>query len=135
MLVGADGGNSVVRRHLVPEVGLVDSDLCGAMGRTPATDRFHGSVPGRGTMVKGSGVTLMLGRMQFDREPSEAAAELAPGLAMPYRDSYVQVGAAVPPEHRRPPAGAAPSRTRGSWCWSSSTAGIPTCGTWCAPPT
>ena len=99
VLVGADGGNSVVRRHLVPEVGLVDSDLCGAMGRTPITDRFLRLVPGRGTMVKGPGVTLMLGRMQFGREPSEAAAELAPGLDMPYRDSYVRWVLLVPPEH------------------------------------
>ncbi|MFC5834020.1 FAD-dependent oxidoreductase [Nonomuraea insulae] len=99
VLVGADGGNSVVRRHLVPEVGLVDADLCGAMGRTPITDRFLELVPGRGTMVKGPGVTLMLGRMQFGREPSAAAAELAPGLDMPYRDSYVRWVLLVPPDH------------------------------------
>jgi 2-polyprenyl-6-methoxyphenol hydroxylase-like FAD-dependent oxidoreductase len=99
VLVGADGGNSVVRRHLVPEVGLVDSDLCGAMGRTPITDRFLRLVPGRGTMVKGPEVTLMLGRMQFDREPSAAAAELVPGLDMPYRDSYVRWVLLVPPGH------------------------------------
>jgi 2-polyprenyl-6-methoxyphenol hydroxylase-like FAD-dependent oxidoreductase len=99
VLVGADGGNSVVRRRLVPEVGLVDADLCGAMGRTPMTDRFLRLVPGRGTMVKGPGVTLMLGRMQFDREPSAAAAELAPGLDLPYRASYVRWVLLVPPDH------------------------------------
>ncbi|MEU8148221.1 NAD(P)/FAD-dependent oxidoreductase [Nonomuraea sp. NPDC048901] len=99
VLVGADGGNSVVRRHLVPEVGLVDADLCGAMGRTTITDRFLRLVPGRGTMVKGPGITLMLGRMQFDREPSAAAAELVPGLEMPHRDSYVRWVLLVPPEH------------------------------------
>ncbi|GAA4626385.1 FAD-dependent monooxygenase [Actinoallomurus vinaceus] len=99
VLVGADGGNSVVRRQLVPEVRLVDSDLCGAMGRTSLTDRFLRLVPGRGTMVRGPEVTLMLGRMQFDREPSEAAAELAPELPMPYRDSYVRWVLMVPPEH------------------------------------
>lgn len=107
VLVGADGGNSVVRRHLVPEVGLVDSGLCGAMGRTPITDRFLRLVPGRGTMVRGPGITLMLGRMQFGREPSEAAAELAPGLDMPYRDSYVRWVLMVPPEH---PAATDPGR-------------------------
>ncbi|MEV6157625.1 NAD(P)/FAD-dependent oxidoreductase [Nonomuraea sp. NPDC052129] len=99
VLVGADGGNSVVRRHLTPEVELVDADLCGAMGRTTITDRFLRLVPGRGTMVKGPGITLMLGRMQFDREPSAAAAELVPGLEMPYRDSYVRWVLLVPPEH------------------------------------
>ncbi|MEW9534231.1 FAD-dependent oxidoreductase [Microbispora sp. NPDC049125] len=109
VLVGADGGNSVVRRNLAPEVGLVDSDLCGAMGRTPVTDRFLRLVPGRGTMVKGPGITLMLGRMQFGREPSEAAAEIAPGLDMPYRDSYVRWVLLVPPEH---PAATDPGRAR-----------------------
>jgi 2-polyprenyl-6-methoxyphenol hydroxylase-like FAD-dependent oxidoreductase len=99
VLVGADGSNSVVRRHLVPEIELVDSDLCGAMGLTTITDRFLRLVPGRGTMVKGPGITLMLGRMQFDREPSAAAAELAPGLDMPYRDGYVRWVLLVPPEH------------------------------------
>jgi 2-polyprenyl-6-methoxyphenol hydroxylase-like FAD-dependent oxidoreductase len=99
VLVGADGANSVVRRHLLPEIGFVDADLCGAMGRTPVTDRFLELVPGRGTMVKGPGVTLMLGRMVFDREPSAAAADLAPGLDMPYRDSYVRWVMLVPPEH------------------------------------
>ncbi|WP_433183194.1 FAD-dependent oxidoreductase [Actinoallomurus sp. CA-150999] len=105
VIVGADGGNSAVRRHLAPEVRLVDSDLCGAMGRTPLTDRFLRLVPGRGTMVKGPEVTLMLGRMQFDREPSEAAAELAPELPMPHRESYVRWVLMVPPEH---PAAAGP---------------------------
>ncbi|MGW0803285.1 FAD-dependent oxidoreductase [Nonomuraea sp. NPDC002799] len=102
VLVGADGGNSAVRRHLVPEVRLVDADLCGAMGRIPMTDRFLRLVPGRGTMVKGPGVTLMLGRMQFGREPAAAAAELAPGLDMPHRDSYVRWVLLVPPDRPAP---------------------------------
>ncbi|MFB9627696.1 FAD-dependent oxidoreductase [Nonomuraea helvata] len=99
VLVGAEGSNSVVRRHVAPEVGYVDTDLSGAMGRTTITERFLELVPGRGTMVKGPGITLMLGRMQFGREPSEAAAELVPGLDMPYRDSYVRWVLIVPPEH------------------------------------
>ena len=107
VLVGADGGNSAVRRRLVPEVGLVDADLCGAMGRTPAEDRFLALVPGRGTMVKGPEITLMLGRMQFDREPSAAAADLVPGLPMPRRESYVRWVLLVPPDH---PAAATPGR-------------------------
>jgi 2-polyprenyl-6-methoxyphenol hydroxylase-like FAD-dependent oxidoreductase len=99
VLVGAEGGNSVVRRRVVPEVRLVDADLCGAMGRTPATDRFRRLVPGRGTMVKGPAVTLMLGRMDFDREPGDGAAELVPGLPVPRRESYVRWVLLVPPDH------------------------------------
>jgi hypothetical protein len=64
-------------------------------------------VPGRGTMVKGPGITVMPGRMQFDREPSEAAAELVPGLPMPRRESCVRWVLLVPPDH---PAAAAPSQ-------------------------
>jgi 2-polyprenyl-6-methoxyphenol hydroxylase-like FAD-dependent oxidoreductase len=107
VLVGADGGNSAVRRRLVPEIQLVDADLCGAMGRTPAADRFRRLVPGRGTMVKGPEITLMLGRMDFDREPSDAAAELVPGLPLPHRESYVRWVLLVPPDH---PAAAGPPR-------------------------
>lgn len=109
VLVGADGGNSVVRRHVAPEVRLVPADLCGAMGRTPITERFLRLVPGRGTMVKGPGLTLMLGRMQFGIEPSAAAAELAPDLDMPYRDSYVRWVLLMPPDH---PASADEGRDR-----------------------
>ncbi|MDN3354400.1 NAD(P)/FAD-dependent oxidoreductase [Actinomadura sp. DC4] len=105
VLVGADGGGSVVRRHLVPEVGLVAADLCGAMGRTPVTDRFLRLVPGRGTMVKGPGLTLMLGRMEFGTEPSAAAATLAPELDLPYRDGYVRWVLLVPPERPATPEG------------------------------
>ncbi|KAB8182729.1 FAD-dependent oxidoreductase [Microbispora catharanthi] len=107
VLVGADGGNSAVRRRLVPEVKLIDADLCGVMGRTPAADRFLALVPGRGTMVKGPGITLMLGRMQFGREPCEAAAELVPGLPMPRRESYVRWVLLLPPDH---PAATMPGR-------------------------
>ncbi|HEX4212223.1 MAG TPA: NAD(P)/FAD-dependent oxidoreductase [Candidatus Dormibacteraeota bacterium] len=107
VLIGADGSHSAVRRHLLPEMRLVESDLCGAMGRTPTTERFLRLVPGRGTMVRGPGMTLMLGRMQFDREPSEAAAELAPELDMPRRESYVRWVLMVPPGH---PAAAGPGR-------------------------
>ncbi|GLY77418.1 monooxygenase [Actinoallomurus iriomotensis] len=99
VLVGADGGNSAVRRRLVPEVGLADADLCGAMGRTTLTERFLRLVPGRGTMVRGPGITLMLGPMRFGREPSAAAAELSPGLDLPYRDDYVRWVLLVPPGH------------------------------------
>jgi 2-polyprenyl-6-methoxyphenol hydroxylase-like FAD-dependent oxidoreductase len=106
LLVGADGGGSAVRRRLVPEVGLADSDLCGVMGRTPATDRFLRLVPGRGTMVKGPATTLMLGSMRFGREPSAAAAELVPGLDLPQRDDYVRWVLFVPPAH--PAAGGPP---------------------------
>lgn len=97
VLVGADGGNSVVRRRLLPEIGLEQTDLGGAMGRTPLTERFRALVPGRGTMIKGPDATLMLGRMEFARPPAEAAADLAPDVRLPARGSYIRWVLMVPP--------------------------------------
>lgn len=99
LLIGAEGGGSAVRGTLLPEIGMEESPLGGLMGRTPMTDRFRRLVPGRGTMVKGADVTLMLGRMEFAREPSAAAADLAPDVRMPHRDSYVRWVLMIPPEH------------------------------------
>jgi 2-polyprenyl-6-methoxyphenol hydroxylase-like FAD-dependent oxidoreductase len=99
VLVGADGGGSAVRRQLLPHIGLEESPLGGVMGRTSITDQFRRLVPGRGTMIKGGGVTLMLGRMEFGREPSEAAADLAPDARMPHRDGYVRWVLMLPPDH------------------------------------
>ena len=99
ILVGAEGGGSAVRRTLLPEIGMEESPLGGLMGRTPMTERFRRLVPGRGTMIKGPDATLMLGRMEFAREPSAAAAGLAPDVRMPHRDSYVRWVLMLPPEH------------------------------------
>lgn len=99
VLVGADGGNSATRRRLLPDIGLERTGLGGAMGRTPLTGRFRRLVPGRGTMIKGPGATLMLGRMEFARPPAEAAAELAPDVRLPDRGSYVRWVLMVPPDH------------------------------------
>lgn len=99
VLVGADGGGSAVRRQLLPHIGAEESELGGVMGRTPLTERFRRLVPGRGTMIKGPGVTLMLGRMEFARPPVEAAAELAPEVSLPARKSYIRWVLMVPPDH------------------------------------
>lgn len=114
VLVGADGGGSAVRRQLLPGVRLVESDLCGALGRTTLTERFAHLVPGAGTMVKGRGTTLMLGRMPFPRPPAEAAAELAPDVALPAAESYLRWVLLVPSDHpaARPGSAARPGAER-----------------------
>ncbi|WP_163512352.1 FAD-dependent oxidoreductase [Fodinicola acaciae] len=94
VLVGADGGFSAVRRLLLPHVGFQTADLGGAMGRTQLTDQFRRLVHGRGTMVKGPGITLMLGRMEFRTPPGK--------LGLPPTDSYVRWVMLIPPDH---PAG------------------------------
>jgi 2-polyprenyl-6-methoxyphenol hydroxylase-like FAD-dependent oxidoreductase len=110
VLVGADGGGSTVRARLLPDVRLVESDLCGALGRTVLTDRFAALVPGASTMVRGDGATLMLGPMRFRRPPAEAAAELAPDVRLPATPSYVRWVTLVPPDHPLGRPGAAAGR-------------------------
>lgn len=94
VLVGADGGFSAVRRLLLPHIGFETSQLGGAMGRTPLTEQFRRLVHGRGTMVKGPNITVMLGRMEFRTPPGK--------LGLPPTDSYVRWVMLIPPDH---PAG------------------------------
>ncbi|WP_163572289.1 FAD-dependent oxidoreductase [Fodinicola feengrottensis] len=91
VLIGADGGHSVVRQLLLPHFGFVSADLCGAMGRTPLTERFRRLVYGRGTMVKGPHLNLMLGRMEFANAPGP--------LGLPPTSSYVRWVLLMPPDH------------------------------------
>jgi 2-polyprenyl-6-methoxyphenol hydroxylase-like FAD-dependent oxidoreductase len=93
VLVGADGGFSAVRARLLPEIGFVPSDLTGAMGRTPLTEQFRRMVYGRGTMIKGPHLTLMLGRMEFRTLPADASPTLPPTT------SYVRWVLLLPPNH------------------------------------
>lgn len=106
VVVGADGSHSAVRGQLRPEVRLVPADLTGALGRTPLTERFRPLVPGRGTMIKGPGVTLMLGRMEFATPPADASPRL------PATASYIRWVLLVPPEHPAARADAAPRDAR-----------------------
>lgn len=93
VLVGADGGFSAVRTQLKPEIGYLPSDLTGAMGRTPLTEQFRKMVSGRGTMIKGPHLTLMLGRMEFRTLPVDVSP------ALPPTTSYVRWVLLLPPNH------------------------------------
>ncbi|MDH6124136.1 NAD(P)/FAD-dependent oxidoreductase [Kitasatospora sp. GP82] len=90
LLVGADGVGSPVRRQLLPHAEVVALDGRAVLGRTPLTDRFARLVPGFGTIVRGSEVSVLLGRMEFRRPPHLAAAELAPDVELPAAGSYVR---------------------------------------------
>ncbi|WP_031071750.1 FAD-dependent oxidoreductase [Streptomyces sp. NRRL WC-3742] len=96
LLVGADGGNSPVRRQLLPEAEVVALDGRGLLGRTPLTERFADLVPGFGTVVAGPEVRMLLGKMEFRRPPHLAAAELAPDVELPETGSYVRWVAFLP---------------------------------------
>ncbi|GAA2228761.1 FAD-dependent monooxygenase [Kitasatospora cystarginea] len=101
LLVGADGGNSPVRRQLLPDAEVVTLDGNGLLGRTPLTERFAGLVPGFGTVVHGPEVRMLLGKMEFRRPPHLVAAELAPDVELPETGSYLR-WAAFLPEYIRP---------------------------------
>ncbi|MFI9361459.1 FAD-dependent oxidoreductase [Kitasatospora sp. NPDC053057] len=96
LLVGADGVGSAVRRQLLPgaEVAAVPGNAL--LGRTPLTERLATLVPGAGTLVRGSGLSLLIGRMEFRRPPRLAAAELAPDVELPDADSYLRWVAMLP---------------------------------------
>ena len=89
VLVGADGMGSTVRRQLLPQIGVHDLPVYGAIGRTPIAG-FEHLVPGWSTMVTTKEVQLMLGLMVFQRPPVEAAAELAPDVTLPDTPSYIR---------------------------------------------
>ncbi|MFE6685160.1 FAD-dependent oxidoreductase [Streptomyces sp. NPDC057743] len=89
VLVGADGINSAVRARLV-DVAPTDTGVRCVIGRTALDERFARLVPGLGTIVSGGGASLMLGLMQFRRQPHEAAAELAPEVSLPDDGDYLR---------------------------------------------
>ncbi|AZQ70141.1 FAD-dependent monooxygenase [Streptomyces luteoverticillatus] len=97
LLVGADGINSAVRARLAPDVRPHDTGVRFVIGRTPLTDRFAGLVPGFGTRVVDRDVSMLLGLMRFRRPPRGAAAELAPGLALPGTADYLRWAMLLPP--------------------------------------
>lgn len=98
LVVGADGMGSTVRRLLLPDVEVRDLGRYGGIGRTPLTERFADLVPGWSTMVSAPDVQLMLGKMPFRRPPREAAAALAPEVALPDTPSYLRWVMLLPPE-------------------------------------
>ncbi len=89
VLVGADGAGSTVRRQLLPQIGIHDLPVYGAIGRTELAG-FEHLIPGWSTMVSTKNVQLMLGKMKFRRPPVQAAAELAPDVTLPDTPSYIR---------------------------------------------
>ncbi|WP_155981841.1 NAD(P)/FAD-dependent oxidoreductase [Nocardia sp. BMG111209] len=105
VVVGADGMGSAVRRRLVPSIRIRTMDRVGAIGRTPLTERFAALVPGWSTMVNAPDRQLFLGTMKFRRPPAEAAADLAPDVALPDTGSYLRWVMLIPAEFATAAAG------------------------------
>jgi 2-polyprenyl-6-methoxyphenol hydroxylase-like FAD-dependent oxidoreductase len=98
LLVGADGVGSAVRAVLSPHTVPTETGVRFVIGRTPMTERFAGLSEAFGSKIVGDGLSLLLGAMRFRTPPKEAAAELAPEVALPDIGDYVRWAMIIPPD-------------------------------------
>jgi 2-polyprenyl-6-methoxyphenol hydroxylase-like FAD-dependent oxidoreductase len=112
VLVGADGVGSVVRQGLLPDARVIDTGVrgLGLFARTPLTPEIHESLPG--VLLDGfvicaddRGVTLAMGAMDPRRAPEEAAAEVAPDVALDPVAPYMMLSGGIVPGTPIPPPG------------------------------
>jgi 2-polyprenyl-6-methoxyphenol hydroxylase-like FAD-dependent oxidoreductase len=103
VLVGADGVDSVVRRHLVPDARVVDTGMYGIRGCIPldagrlaaAPEALVAGVP---RILAPDGVTLVMGACCPARPARLAAAELAPDARLDHVAAHLQWTLVGPPE-------------------------------------
>jgi salicylate hydroxylase len=111
VLVGADGVYSAIRRTLMPEVEVVDTGIrgLGVFARTPLPPEVHDALPEillSGFVIAvdpATGVTIAMGAMDPRRPPAEAAAELAPDVALDPVEPYMMLSGGIRPGTPIPP--------------------------------
>jgi 2-polyprenyl-6-methoxyphenol hydroxylase-like FAD-dependent oxidoreductase len=111
VLVGADGVYSAIRQTLMPDVEVVDTGIrgLGVFARTPLPLAVHDALPE--VLLSGfviavdpaTGVTLAMGAMDPRRPPEEAAAEIAPDVALDPVAPYMMLSGGVRPGTPIPP--------------------------------
>jgi 2-polyprenyl-6-methoxyphenol hydroxylase-like FAD-dependent oxidoreductase len=111
VLVGADGIRSAVRSVLLPEVPVIPTGIkgIGVYGRTPLTPELDALMPdilNQGVLmaVDQSGSRLLIATFRPRQLGSEAAAEIAPDLAVDDEAAYVMISCSVTPGTDVPPA-------------------------------
>jgi salicylate hydroxylase len=111
VLVGADGIRSVVRSILMPQVPVISTGIkgIGVYGRAPLTPELDALMPhilNQGVLmaVDQKGSRLLIATFRPRRLGSEAAAEIAPDLAIDDVPAYVMVSCSVLPGTDVPPA-------------------------------
>lgn len=93
VLVGADGVGSPVRRRYLPHAQVTNTGLACVYGRTPLTAQTRPLLPAAVrdgfTAVRGSGVGLAAGLLDFREPPPQAARRIAPGVRLSPVRSYL----------------------------------------------
>jgi salicylate hydroxylase len=104
VLVGADGVGSAVREGLLPEAQVIDTGVrgLGLFARTPLTPEIHDALPGvllDGFVIAADerGVTLAMGAMDPRRAPEQAAADVAPDVALDPVEPYMMLSGGIVP--------------------------------------
>jgi 2-polyprenyl-6-methoxyphenol hydroxylase-like FAD-dependent oxidoreductase len=104
VLVGADGVSSVVRQGLLPQAEVIDTGVrgLGLFARTPLTPEIHDALPGillDGFVIAADdrGVTLAMGAMDPRQAPEQAAAEVAPDVALDPVEPYMMLSGGIVP--------------------------------------
>ena len=111
LLVGADGIRSAVRAQLLPEVPVIPTGIqgIGIYGRTPLTPELDEQLPSildQGVLmaVDRKGSRLLVANFRPRRPADEAAAAIAPDVALDAVPAYAMVSCSVAPGTEVPPS-------------------------------
>jgi 2-polyprenyl-6-methoxyphenol hydroxylase-like FAD-dependent oxidoreductase len=111
VLVGADGIRSAVRGQKLPGTTVIDTGVrgLGVFGRTPLTSELAGQLPPHlfeGVIIAADrkGSRLLIAVYRPRQRPQDAAAAIAPDVALEPVEDYVMISCSVAPETVIPPA-------------------------------
>lgn len=111
VLVGADGIRSAVRARKLPGTTVIDTGVqgLGVFGRTPLTPQLAAQLPPHlfeGVIIAAdrTGSRLLIAVYRPRQRPEEAAAAIAPDVALEPVEDYVMISCSVPPGTVIPPA-------------------------------
>ena len=110
VLVGADGIRSAVRAQRLPDTTVVDTGVkgIGVFGRSPITPELLEIVPpvlleGVNIAADRTGSRVLIGAYQARQRPEQAAAAIAPDVALPPVEDYFMISCSVAPGTVIPP--------------------------------
>src|SRR4029077_2848383 len=111
VLVGADGIRSAVRGQKLPGTTVIDTGVrgLGVFGRTPMTPELAAQLPPHlfeGVIIAADrkGSRLLIAVYRPRQHAQDAAAAIAPDVALEPVEDYVMISCSVPPGTEIPPA-------------------------------